>query len=216
MDPELDSLVLRLRARDADAIAEVYARFHRRLFRFLAKLSGQHALAEDLFQETWLCVARDASRLREGSDLEAWLFAVARNRYRSHRRASYFDLRRLLGLGREPVEVVPSHEGEVEARQRGQRAQAAFASLSPAFREVLLLSIDEGLPAAQVGAALGLTPEAVRQRVHRARQALAEVLRTEALRAGEPETYTAVQRGTVERGAAASEGAAGLAERNKR
>ena len=52
--------------------------------------------------------------------------------------------------------------------------EAAFARLSDAHREVLLLVVAEGLDATQAGAVLGLSPEAVRQRLRRARLGLAE------------------------------------------
>jgi RNA polymerase sigma factor (sigma-70 family) len=61
-----------------------------------------------------------------------------------------------------------------EARAAAARAEAAFAQLSDAHREVLLLVVGEGLDAPQAGVVLGLSPEAVRQRLRRARMELAE------------------------------------------
>ena len=55
----------------------------------------------------------------------------------------------------------------------------AFARLAPAHREVLLLAVVEGMETAQVGAVLGLKPDAVRQRISRARAELAAHLETE-------------------------------------
>ncbi|MEZ4299239.1 MAG: RNA polymerase sigma factor [Polyangiaceae bacterium] len=169
MDPEEADLVARLRRGQSAALNEVYALYHARLWAFLLRLSGRRHVAEDLFQETWVAVARDAASLREDTDLRAWLFTVARNRYRSYRRWAVLDIARIFELGREPKVHAPSPEHEVEARADAQRTEAALASLSPEHREVLLLVVGEGMEAAAVGAVLGLSAEAVRQRLRRAR-----------------------------------------------
>lgn len=174
MDVEEADLVARLRRGDTAALTEAYALHQERIWSFLLRLCGRRHLAEDLFQETWLALARDAAGLREDTDLRAWLFTVARNRYRSHRRWAFLDVTRLFELGREPERHAPPPDQEFEARVAAGRAEQALASISAEHREVLLLVVGEGLEAAQAGAILGLSAEAVRQRVRRARLALAE------------------------------------------
>lgn len=175
VDPDEARLVARLREGDARALADVYARYQARIWAFLLRLSGRRHLAEDLFQETWLAVARDASGLREDTDLKAWLFTVARNRHRSYRRWALLDFTRLLEFGTAPEAHVLPPDQEAEARAEALRAEAAFARLSAAHREVLLLVVGEGLDATRAGAVLGLSAEAVRQRLRRARVELAEI-----------------------------------------
>src|SRR5262245_34754552 len=80
-DPDL---LARLRRGDGDAFDAVYAAHREGLFRFLARLCGRVELAEDLFQETWMRLARHAHALRDGTNLGAWLYTVARNLHRSH------------------------------------------------------------------------------------------------------------------------------------
>jgi RNA polymerase sigma-70 factor (ECF subfamily) len=169
-------IVARLRRRDPAALREAYAQYHERIYRFLLRLAGRRALAEDLFQETWLAAARDAGDLAEGSDLGAWLFTVARNRWRSHRRWAMLDVTRLLSFKEEIDEEVPSPEGLVAARAEARAAQEAFARLSPAHREVLLLAVGEGMDAPRVAAVLGISADSARQRLHRARAELAKVV----------------------------------------
>ncbi len=174
MDEDESLLVGRLRRGDGRALAEVYARYHERIWSFLLRLSGRQHLAEDLFQETWLAVTRGARRLRDDTDLRAWLFTVARNRHRSYRRWAVLDIARVLELGSGPPQHALAPDQDAEARAEAARAEAAFAQLSDAHREVLLLVVGEGLDATQTGAVLGLSPEAVRQRLRRARMKLAE------------------------------------------
>jgi RNA polymerase sigma-70 factor (ECF subfamily) len=175
VDADEALLVERLRGGDGRALADVYTRYHERIWFFLLRLSGRRHLAEDLFQETWLAVARGAGKLRDDTDLRAWLFTVARNRHRSYRRWAMLDIARLLELGSGPPEHALPPDQEAEARAEAARAEAAFAELSDTHREVLLLVVGEGLDATQAGAVLRLSPEAVRQRLRRARMELAEV-----------------------------------------
>ena len=84
-------LVSRLRAGDADAFDAVYAEYNTRLFAFLARLSRNRATAEDLLEETWLRLVSHAERLREDSQLGAWLFTVARNLYVSYCRSRMLE-----------------------------------------------------------------------------------------------------------------------------
>jgi RNA polymerase sigma-70 factor (ECF subfamily) len=192
VDPDEARLVERLRGGDGRALADVYALYHERIWSFLLRLSGRRHLAEDLFQETWLAVARGAARLRDDTDLRAWLFTVARNRHRSYRRWAVLDIARLLELGAAPAALALAPDQEAEARAEAARAEAAFARLSDAHREVLLLVVGEGLDATRAGAVLGLSPDALRQRLHRARAELAEAVEQgEALTTNRPRRRSA-------------------------
>jgi RNA polymerase sigma-70 factor, ECF subfamily len=188
VDADEALLVERLRRGDGRALADVYARYHERIWAFLLRLSGRRHLAEDLFQETWLAVARGAGRLRDDTDLRAWLFTVARNRHRSYRRWALLDIARLFELSSGPAEHALAPDQDAEARRAAARTEAAFAKLSDAHREVLLLVVGEGLDATRAGVVLGLSPEAVRQRLRRARMELAEA-------AAQGEAKSAVRRG---------------------
>ena len=167
------ALVAALRRRDPRAFDAVYARYHGRLWSFLVRLAGRREVAEDLVQETWMQVARYAERLDEDTDLRAWLFTIARNRYRSYRRWA------VLGWARsEPISTDPEGEGpgpEVEAAARADVAavEEGLRELSAAHREVLLLAGVEGLDSTQVAAVLGINEAAARKRLSRARADLA-------------------------------------------
>jgi RNA polymerase sigma-70 factor, ECF subfamily len=172
-------LVARLRRREPAAFDAVYARFHARIWRFLLRLAGRKHLAEDLFQDTWLSVARHAGDVAPDTDLTAWIFTVARNRWRSHRRWSLLDFSRIEALGREPSDHAPSPDRAAAAKAEAEALSEAFQRIAPAHREVLLLSAVEGMETARVAEVLGLKPDAVRQRLSRARAELADRLKTE-------------------------------------
>ena len=176
-DPTERPLVEGLRRGDPAAFDATYGRYRARVLGFLLRLSGRREVAEDLFQETWLKLARHAPRLDEDTDLAAWLFRVARNAWISHRRWSVLDVSRFLVSADEPAEAdAPSAEARADAARHVARLGGALASLPASSREVLLLVAVEGFEQEQAAAILGISYAALRQRLARARAQLAERL----------------------------------------
>ena len=162
-------LVARLRSGERAAFDEVYAGYQQRIYGFLLRLSGRREVADDLFQETWMRLARHAPTLREDTDLAAWLFTVARNLYRSHQRFAIFD--RLRGRDVTTMELAAgaSPEQETAGRRAVQALERALALVGAAHREILLLVGVEGLEPSQAAQVLGVSAETARQRLLRAR-----------------------------------------------
>ena len=169
-----DQLVARLRRGEAAAFDAIYARTHRRIYNFLVRLSGRRDVAEDLFQETWLKLARHAPKLRDDSDVEAWLFAVARNLYFSHVRGADADDAR--DDSAELADEGAPPEQQAAARLDLARLERALAELPAAAREVLLLVAVDGMDQERAAQVLGIGYDAVRQRLTRARALLVERL----------------------------------------
>jgi RNA polymerase sigma-70 factor (ECF subfamily) len=65
---------------------ELLRRHEREILRYLLRLSGNHADAADLFQETWLRAYRAYPRLKPGSEIRAWLYSIAANLCRNRAR----------------------------------------------------------------------------------------------------------------------------------
>lgn len=175
MDREAElSLVARLRERDSAAFDLVHDEFNGRLFNFLSRLSRRPDVAEDLLEETWLRLVTHASRLTDDTRLGPWLFTVARNLYVSHCRSrSPEDLQPGTLLALWPADNASPFD-EAAARQLEARLDAALAELPPSYREVLQLVSVDGLRPAEAAEVCGVTPEAMRQRLSRARARLWE------------------------------------------
>jgi RNA polymerase sigma-70 factor (ECF subfamily) len=172
-------LVAGLRAGETGAFDEVYAVYRPRIFAFLLRMSRSRTLAEDLLDETWLRLVRHASSLLPDTRLGPWLFTVARNLYWSYRRDSLVEetsAHELLSLwpSRSPW---PSPFDLAAASELERRIERALSQLSPNYREVLLLVGHEGLTPTDAAVICGISAEAMRQRLARARAALAERLR---------------------------------------
>jgi RNA polymerase sigma-70 factor (ECF subfamily) len=168
-------LLARLRAGDDAAFTAIYEGHAALVFRFLLRLCGRRELAEDLFQETWIRFARHARTLRPDTEPRAWLYTVARNLVRSHARWAVVDAASVAALASWwylEAPVASPHEAAVAA-DAGRALERAFARLPLAGREVLVLVAVEGLALDEAARVLGVTSEAARQRLHRARAELA-------------------------------------------
>lgn len=179
MDPDDErSLIMRLRAGDTGAFDRLYDAYRPRIFTFLLRMSRSRTVAEDLLEETWLRLVRSAHSLRADTRLGPWLFTVARNLYWSHRRASLLHetyVPELIGLWPSSA-TWPSPFDLAAVEELERRVEASLSALAPQYREVLLLTAYEGLTPAEAAAVCGISPEAFRQRLSRARAALAKKL----------------------------------------
>ena len=172
------ALVARLRAGDTAAFDDVYDAYRARVFAFLLRMTRNRTLAEDLLDETWLRLVQHAPRLRADTYLGPWLFTVARNLYWTYRRVAFVpdaSIPELLTLWPSPAPW-PSPFDLAATSELERRVERALSTLSPQYREVLLLVGHEGLTPAEAAVICGISPEACRQRLLRARTALARAL----------------------------------------
>ncbi len=179
MERELERrLVARLKTGDVAAFEAVYEAYRPRLFSFLARLSRRHDAAEDLLDETWLRLVACAPRLSDDTCLAAWLFTVARNLHASWRRHRALDEDRIVDApamwpdpapGTSPFDAAARDETE-------RRLERALASLALRDREILLMMGVGGMEPEDAARALGLSPQALRKRLQRARDRLSAAM----------------------------------------
>jgi RNA polymerase sigma-70 factor (ECF subfamily) len=180
-DTEL-ALVERLRRGDSNAFDDVYAEFNTRLFTFLVRLSRRRDVAEDLLEETWLRLVKYARRLESDTRLGPWLFTVARNLHVSYIRSGMLEdsaAASLIALWPFSLERSSPFEAAA-ASELERRIERALAAMPAASREVLLLVAVAGLDHSDAADVCDITPEALRQRLHRARETLAKALERDA------------------------------------
>jgi RNA polymerase sigma-70 factor (ECF subfamily) len=175
MDRESElELVRRVRDGDAAAFDVVHAAFNARLFGFLARLARSTDVAQDLVEETWLRFVRHAGRLDADTRLGPWLFTVARNLHVSYCRSRALEESRSVDtVGLWPTGRISSPFEQTASNELERQIEAAIAALPAPFREVLLLVGVEGLRPAEAAVVCGISPDALRQRLSRARALLA-------------------------------------------
>jgi RNA polymerase sigma factor (sigma-70 family) len=171
-------IVSRLRAGDPEAFEAIHDTFNIRLFNFLLRLSNRREVAEDLLEETWLRLVKHSRRLRPETCLGAWLFTVARHLHVSYCRSRLLEDSRTADL----IGLWPSGSSrpsplEAAATSEAQRhIAAALTSLPTIYREALLLTAVEGFRPSEAAEICGVTGEAMRQRLSRARSLFARRL----------------------------------------
>jgi RNA polymerase sigma-70 factor, ECF subfamily len=177
--PDTD-LVSAAKAGDRKALGALLERHQGRVYRFGKKMCGDEEDAADVLQETLLAAARTLPEFREASSVSTWLYTIARSFCIKKRRTSKFAPAAVESLDQEAergstvADPGRSPEELASGRQLQTALDAAIGALEPMYREVLVLRDVEGLPAADVAEALGLTVEAVKSRLHRARMAVRE------------------------------------------
>lgn len=166
---ELRDALARARRGDEEGFLVLWRTYQPRLLRFLRVSSGRDV--EDIASETWLQVVRDLKGFRGDADsFAAWLFSIARRRaIDAHRSASrrpvvLVDLREELS-SRGPDE--PAAEEEAMDRLSTRTALGLIAALPHDQAEAVALSIVVGLDAPTIARILGVSPGAVRVRIHR-------------------------------------------------
>jgi len=151
----------------ADNTAALFAAHERRLFRYFCRAVGETETARDLTQDVFVRVSRTAIPAASDGEVRSWLFKIARNLAIDHHRE---NLRR----------PAPSDLMDEAARSPSQdvdfAVNEALATLGDLDRDVFLMREVAGLGYEEIGRACGLTPDAVRSRIHRARLQLRQKL----------------------------------------
>jgi RNA polymerase sigma-70 factor (ECF subfamily) len=172
-------LLAAARQGDTEALDALIRRYQPRVFRFGMKMCGDREEAGDVAQESLLALARHVREFRGDSSVSTWLYAIARNACLKRRRRSKFAPAREESLewleARQRDGLFDPAAGPEQAAFAGEieaALTAAIDALEIGEREVLVLRDIEGLSAPEVAKVLGVSVDAVKSRLHRARVAV--------------------------------------------
>ena len=153
----------------------VYERHERAIYRFFLRQGTAAATADDLLQETWLAVVRNAANFEPRAKFTTWLYTVARSKMIDHWRArddavslAYFagdaanDGDEMLDI---PGSDAHRPDHQVMARAEARAFLDAVEALPPAQREAFLLQAEGGLSLDEIAAATGAAHETVKSRL---------------------------------------------------
>jgi RNA polymerase sigma-70 factor (ECF subfamily) len=170
-------LVERTAAGDRDAFASLYRRHQGAVYRFARLMTGSSTTAEDVVQEVFLALMKDAARYdAERAALTTYLFGMARRvtRRRLLRERRFVSI----GANHSASHGITADAGAaLDHRDALQQLRRAILSLPSRYREVVVLCDLEGVAYDTAAASIGCAVGTVRSRLHRARRLLATKLR---------------------------------------
>lgn len=187
---EIESgLVFELRSGVETAYETLIARFEQPVYNIVSRLVDDPADAPDVVQEVFLKVFRNIGSFRHDSSLKTWIYRIAVNEARNHRRWFSRHRRREVGLesdggtesrhgfedwlpdpGRSPYEAALDRETHA-------MIEDALAAVNPKFRAALVLREMEGLSYEDIGEILNISLGTVKSRILRGRDALRKNLK---------------------------------------
>jgi RNA polymerase sigma-70 factor (ECF subfamily) len=165
-------LARRTAAGDREAFAVLYARHHGTIFRFARLMTGSSTMAEDVVQEVFLVLMRNADRYDASrSSLPTYLYGVARHQTRRRllRERRFMAIDELAAGG---CAAEADTAADVERRAEVRRLRRAILALPSRYREVVVLCDLHEVSYADAASAIGCAIGTVRSRLHRARQLL--------------------------------------------
>jgi RNA polymerase sigma-70 factor (ECF subfamily) len=185
-DPDV-RLMLQVRDNDAHAFEELMLRYQNRVLSLLAHLVGQRDLAEDLTQEVFLRVYRARNSYVPGAKFSTWLFTIAGNvasnalRTKARRRevhlsplASESAPQSLEAIALAASAMMPTRQ--LDKAELCAAVQQAIGSLNDRQRMAVLLAKFEHLSYSDIGEIMGMSPQAIKSLLSRARGNLREAL----------------------------------------
>jgi RNA polymerase sigma-70 factor (ECF subfamily) len=150
----------------ADTEALFTANRHR-LFRYFCRAVGHAEDARELTQDVFVRVSRTVIPTGPEGAVRGWLFQIARNLALDHLRS---------GQRRPPLEALTDTAARPASQDASAEVNEALAALADVDRDVFLMREVAGLGYEEIAAACGLTPDAVRNRIYRARLQLRDRL----------------------------------------
>jgi RNA polymerase sigma-70 factor (ECF subfamily) len=160
---------------DKDAMRVLFARHNVRVFRFLTRIVGNDATAEDLLNEVFLEVWRNAGRFEARSQVSTWILAIARFKALASMRRRQHD--ELDDEASEMIEdTTDNPEVTVQKTERSALLQQCLQQLSVAHRQVVDLVYYHEQSIEEVAEIIGVPTSTVKTRVFYARKRIAELM----------------------------------------
>jgi RNA polymerase sigma-70 factor (ECF subfamily) len=170
-----ETLLGLIAAQDKDAMRLLFARHNVRIYRFVLRIVGNEATAEELVTEVFLDVWRNAARFEGRSQVATWILGIARFKALSALRRRTLD-----ELDEGVVEAIEdtadTPEAAFQKTERNAILQDCLRQLSPAHREVVDLIYYHEQSIDEVARITGVPENTVKTRVFHARKKIAELM----------------------------------------
>lgn len=185
--PSDEQLMHAFVAGDARAFETLYDRHALPVWRFVQRSVNNSALADDLVQDVWFRLARQAPAYEARARFRTWLFTLAHHRlvdhWRTHKNHTSLDAQTEEGATLADTLAAASGFGperQLTSREQAQALLDALAALPAVQREAFLLQAEGGLSLAEIAQTTGVSQETAKSRLRYARARLRETLEAHA------------------------------------
>ena len=152
---------------DLQQAAVLFERFHKRIFNFLARMTMDRDLAEDLTQNVFLRMIKYRNSYREGNRFQSWIYQVARNVFSDHYQANKNKKSDFKAVEKMSAHMIDHEEG-IEQDEREKILYRSMALLSEEQRELLVLTRFQQMKYEEVAVIMETTVANIKVKVHRA------------------------------------------------
>ena len=179
--PADDVLIESIGKGDRRAMVSLFIRHNVRIHRFVMRLTGKTAIAEDVVSEVFLDIWRGAAQFSGRSNVSTWLLGIARNKTMSvlrRRTETPLDYDAAIEL----VDDMDDPEVVADRASRGAVVRRCLMRLPPPLREIVDLIYYHEKTVAEVAEIVGIPPGTVKTRMFHARSRLQELLESAGVR----------------------------------
>ncbi len=182
METEEAQIAQGLRRRDPELLDALIEQYQHRLLRYLMHLTGNRAVAEDLFQEVWLRVLEKGHQYDGRNRFVTWLMSIGHNvaidYLRKRNPASLDEMQDPEdGAPFEPPATGPSPLEQVVAHQQQEMFDEALQKVPSLFREVLVLRFQEQMKLEEIAQLVHIPLATVKTRIYRGVAALRPLIK---------------------------------------
>lgn len=155
---------------DLQQASLLFDRYHKRLFNFLAKMTMERTIAEDLTQNVFLRMLKYRNSYREGAKFQSWIYQMARNVFVDH----YQESKNKNGFVK--METLPERMDEdyQDIEQQERLLHQSMQRLPDEQRELLVLTRFQHMKYEEVAEIMNTTVANIKVKVHRAINKLRE------------------------------------------
>jgi RNA polymerase sigma factor (sigma-70 family) len=145
----------------------LFERYNKRIFNFLARLTMDREVAEDLTQNVFLRMIKYKSSYREGNKFQSWIYQVARNVFSDHyqssknRKADYVDVEKM-------SDRMADNDDSARMDEQERLLQRSLSMLNEEQRELLVLTRFQHMKYEDVAVIMNTTVANIKVKVHRA------------------------------------------------
>jgi RNA polymerase sigma-70 factor (ECF subfamily) len=152
---------------DLQQASVLFERYNKRIFNFLARMTMDREVAEDLTQNVFLRMIKYKSSYREGNRFQSWIYQVARNVFSDHyqsvknKRADFVDVEKM-------SDRMADHDDSERMDEQERLLQRSMSMLNEEQRELLVLTRFQHMKYEEVAVIMNTTVANIKVKVHRA------------------------------------------------